>query len=73
MIIGSDACENCKFFFVDKNAQKCCRRIPPSVHPIIAQGPAGPQMVGAVSAFPNVQVDQWCGEHVRKVIRHAND
>lgn len=44
---------------VGQNAGYECRRQPPAAFP--AGGPGG--AIAALSVFPPVKPDQWCGEH----------
>ncbi len=63
-IIGAPSCGSCKFMF-KSDKEMVCRHEPPSGHPIIAQTPTGPQMVGKVGMQPPVQEGGWCGKYQR--------
>jgi hypothetical protein len=53
-------CESCKFF--EQNAPKTgvCHRMPPTPFPI------APEKVA--SYWPNVQLQQWCGEWAIRLV-----
>jgi hypothetical protein len=59
-----DYCINCNFFLIlpDYVEQGICRRYPPK---LIAHFPVPQQ---TVSAFPQVGIRVWCGEHRRKEV-----
>jgi hypothetical protein len=59
-----DCCFNCRFFTTvpDSTEQGICKRYPPK---LLVHFPMPQQ---TVSAFPQVGIRLWCGEHRRKEV-----
>ncbi len=65
-VIRDQRCENCKWFHQNTPAPGNgeCRRNPPYGHVVSMNGK--PQ---AISCFPPVERDQWCGEHIMSLMQ----
>lgn len=60
------SCNNCVFWFKTDNGATICRRFPPFAEaPKVKFSPDGSQIEKyiALSFFPPMQADGWCGEH----------
>ena len=56
-------CKECIFSCVNMDSgQYECRFNPPKVFMVPQQGSGGQMQLGALSLFPVVQANQWCGE-----------
>jgi hypothetical protein len=60
-ILRASACRLCGWAAADGH-ELYCRRWPPMVHPVIVMMPKGPVQQAAMTNFPNVRAEWWCGE-----------
>ncbi len=56
-------CGNCKY--MDPRAEvKLCRRSPPTYGPVVVPVKQGVMAVQMHGGWPQVKLEDWCGEHV---------
>ncbi len=62
------ACNSCKFVHRE-NGMLQCRRYPPSATPVLVPTPPTPGNpngsigIQGITLWPQVQAENWCGEH----------
>lgn len=63
MILKANSCSTCHYMQRENAQSYVCRRFPPTVQQIVTVGAGGrPQVLGAVSSYPGIQLESWCGE-----------
>jgi hypothetical protein len=62
-------CADCRFYDPHTKDRGSCRRYPPQWSIEVCSGPYRAddlRDLGAVSMFPSVDAEDWCGEHTEK-------